>query len=204
MSTDRNWLVWTVAVYVAVAGVLAWARWAAPLDADALIQPAWQGSSSSPFHGGLWLLTVTCWSVAFSAALIGARVHRANGRSHERALLFGAAGISGLFLADDYWQLHKPVLPDWSGLPSGVILAGYAAIVICWLVAFRAEIRRTDVEILAVALAFFAIWAVCKTLPPFRAQSPVQIASKLAGAAGWALYVTRTSIAFNRRSTAGT
>ena len=28
---------------------------------------------------------------------------------------------------------------------------------ICWLVAFRAEIRRTDVEILAVALAFFAI-----------------------------------------------
>ena len=73
---------------------------------------------------------------------------------------------------------------------------------ICWLVAFRVEIRRADVEILAIALAFFAAWAVCKTLPPFRAQSSIEIASKLAGAAGWALYVTRTSIALSRRPTA--
>ena len=169
--SERNWLVWTVVVYGAVAGVLAWGRWVAPLKADALTEPVWQGSSSSPFHGGLWLLALTCWSVACIAALIGAFVLRANGRWSESAFLFGAAGISGLFLADDVWQLHKPVLPDWSGLPSGVVLAGYVALVICWLVAFRVEIRRADVEILAIALAFFAAWAVCKTLPPFRAQS---------------------------------
>ena len=46
--SERNWLVWTVVVYGAVAGVLAWGRWVAPLKADALTEPVWQGELQFP------------------------------------------------------------------------------------------------------------------------------------------------------------
>jgi membrane associated rhomboid family serine protease len=164
-----------------------------------LIEPRWEGVTDSPFHGALWLLEEACWVVSVVAAMVGGVTLLTRRRSRDAAFVFGAAGLSALFLADDSWQLHKPVFPDWSGLPSGVLLAIYAALGLVWLVVFRAEIRRTAVVVLALALACFAVWVTCNMAPSFPARNSLEIASKLGGAAGWALYVTRTSLSLSRQ-----
>ena len=104
-------------------------------------------------------------------------------------LLAGAAGLSALFLLDDTFQLHKPVVPDWTGLPSSAVLASYACLFIVWAWVCRHEIARTEVTILVVTLAFFALWYGCKVASPFAARTSIEISAKLCGVAGWALYV---------------
>ena len=184
----------------AVAAVLAWARWEAPNSTNELIQPIWEGATGSPYHGALWLAALACWAIALVAALGGTlTIVVRHGRTRDAAFLFGAACISGLCLADDYWQLHNPVFRDWSGLPSSVLLAAYAVVILTWLLLFQVEIRRSDVAVLVVALACFAVWLTCNVAPSFEARNSLEIASKLAGAAGWALYVTLTSLSLSRQ-----
>ena len=143
-------------------------------------------------HSMFTVLHVVGWAIALVAGVLGARRAAREGRMPRPRLLAGAAGLSALFLLDDTFQLHKPVVPDWTGLPSSAVLASYACLFIVWAWVCRHEIARTEVTILVVTLAFFALWYGCKVASPFAARTSIEISAKLCGVAGWALYVVRT------------
>jgi hypothetical protein len=85
------------------------------------------------------------------------------------------------------------VFPDATGLPSVVLLAVYAVALATWLWTNRAAITDTDVGVLVVALAFFALWILVKAGPGVPGRTSVAAGAKLCGIAGWAAYLTLSS-----------
>ena len=182
-----------LAVYVPLLLLLAVTRWVFDAHADDVVEPFRFDVGALFGHSGFTMLHVAGWAIAFVAGYLGARRAAREGRVPRSRLLAGAAGLSALFLLDDTFQLHKPVLPDWTGVPSSAVLASYACLFIVWAWVCRYEIVRTEVAILAVTLAFFATWYGCKVASPFAARTSIEISAKLCGVAGWTLYVVRTS-----------
>jgi len=187
-----------VVVYVPL-GVLLVAVKLVAVDqhASALVEPGWDPSESLA-RGSLWVVGLAGWSWAVRAATVGwARLRRsaqAQDQARARARMLAGAGVlSALMFADDLWQLHKPVIPDATGLGSGVVLAVYAALFALWLWSSRAEIARTDVGILTVALGFFALWLAAKGAPGIPGRVSLAAGAKLCGIAGWAAYLTRAA-----------
>jgi hypothetical protein len=182
-----------LAVYVPLLLVLALTRWVLVAHAEDVVEPLRLDVGALLGHSVFSMLHVVGWAIALVAGFLGARRAAREGRAPRARLLVGAAALSALFLLDDTFQLHKPVVPDWSGLPPSAVLASYACLLIVWAWVCRHEIARTEVTILVVTLAFFATWYGCKVASPFAARTSIEISAKLCGVAGWALYVVRTS-----------
>ena len=67
-----------------------------------------------------------------------------------------------------------------------------------WLWANRRTFPDTDLGVLAVALAFFAVWITTKAAPGIPGRIPLSSGAKLCGIAGWAAYLTRTALRTTR------
>jgi hypothetical protein len=190
----RPTIVVVLCVYVPLGLVLVAVKLAAPdQHASALIEPEFAPSTSWS-RGSLWVVGLLGWTWAAGACLVG--VVRARGvpaRAPRRRLLAGAGLLTLVMLADDLFQLHKPVFPDATGLPSALLLGVYAAALAVWLWTNRAAIVDTDVGVLLVALAFFALWIVVKIGPGLPGRTSVAAGAKLCGIAGWAAYLTLTA-----------
>jgi hypothetical protein len=182
-----------VAVYVPLLLVLALARWFLLAHASDVIEPLTFDLAANFSHSLFTMLHVTGWTLALIVTLLGTRREMRDGHTPRARLLAGAALLSTLFLLDDLLQLHKPVIPDWAGVPSAAVLTMYACALAIWLWTCRREIARTDVAILAVTLVFFAAWFACKASPLFAARTSMEISLKLCGVAGWTLYAVRAS-----------
>ncbi|MGZ8763744.1 MAG: hypothetical protein ACXW2Y_10515 [Acidimicrobiia bacterium] len=182
-----------VCVYVPVGLLLVAAKLAAPdQHASALIEPAFDPGDSLT-RGSLWIAGLAGWVLAATACLVG--VLAARGRlsmTPKRQLLAGAGLLTLLMLADDLFQLHKPVFPDATGLPSVLLLAIYGLAVATWAWSNRAAIADTDAGVLVVALGFFALWILVKVGPGIPGRISVAAGAKLCGIAGWAAYLTLT------------
>jgi hypothetical protein len=189
-------LPWLLAAYVPLAVVLIWAKWAAPVAGSALIAPLSIVPRQSAYDGLLWMVGLAAWAASCIGALIGfIRASEAPWSSRGRLFMLTGAALGLVLFMDDLWQLHKPVVPDSIGVPSLVVLFMYAALLAIWVLVFRAEIAATeDVGMLAVALAFFALWIACKSGPPFAARTSIEAGAKLAGAFGWAAYLCLLSL----------
>ena len=186
-------MVVVVCVYVPLGLLLVAAKLAAPdQHASALIEPHFDPADSLT-RGSLWVAGLAGWVWAAAACLVG--VLRARGRPSRAAsarLLAGAGLLTLLMLADDLFQLHKPVFPDATGLPSIVLLAAYGLAVAAWVWSNRATIADTDAGVLLVAFAFFALWILVKVGPGVPGRTSVAAGAKLCGIAGWAAYLTLT------------
>ncbi len=189
----RPTIIVVVCVYVPLGLLLLAAKQAAPdQHASALIRPEFDPADSLT-RGSLWVAGLAGWVWAAAACLVG--VLRARGHpslAPIRRLLAGAGLLTLLMLADDLFQLHKPVFPDATGLPSVVLLAVYGLAVAAWVWSNRAAIAATDAGVLVVALAFFALWIVVKVAPGVPGKTSVAAGAKLCGIAGWAAYLTIT------------
>jgi hypothetical protein len=161
--------------------------------ASELIDPHFSPGQSLS-HGSLWVVGLVGWAWSCCGCLIGALAARGRASlTPQRRLLAGAGLLTLLMFADDLFQLHKPVIPDATGLPSGLVLAVYAAAFVLWIVANRVAIADTDVLLLIVALAFFALWILTKAAPGIPGRIPLSSGAKLCGIAGWATYLTRAA-----------
>ena len=78
-----------------------------------------------------------------------------------------------VMFVDDLFQLHKPVFPDATGLPSVVLLAVYGLAACAWAWANRRALADTELGVLVVAVAFFALWIVVKVGPGIPGQIPI-------------------------------
>ena len=190
----RPTIVVCVCVYVPLGLLLVAVKQAAPSQhASALIEPEFDPAVSLT-RGGLWIVGLAGWIWAASACCIG--VLAARGRpilDAKRWLLAGAGLLTVVMLADDLFQLHKPVFPDATGLPSVVLLAVYGLAVVAWAWSNRGAITDTDAGVLVVALAFFALWLLAKVGPENAAKTSIVAGAKLCGIAGWAAYLTLTA-----------
>ncbi len=140
---------------------------------------AWYEGLFSAVEVGLWALTAVLTSAAALRARPGARAR----------LLASAGGISVVFVLDDLFQLHKPVIPRELGVPSGAVLVAEAALVGCALVLQRRAVAATPrPAVLAVSVAFFALWVFVKAMPGFGGTVVLEAGAKFAGVAGWAAY----------------
>jgi hypothetical protein len=182
-----------VAVYVPLLLLLAVARWVFLAHASDVVEPLRFDIEAMFSHSTFTMLDVAGWTLALVVALVAARRATRDGRTARARLLAGAALLSALFLLDDVFQLHKPVVPEWVGVPSVAVLCVYACALAIWLWTCRREIAQTDLAILVLTLAFFATWFGCKASSPFAARTSMEISLKLCGVAGWALYVFRAS-----------
>jgi hypothetical protein len=192
-----------VAVYAPLLFVLAVARWVFVAHASDVVEPLRFDIGAMFNHSLFTMLDVVGWTLALVATLVGTRRAIRDDRAPRARLLAGAALLSALFLLDDVFQLHKPVVPDWAGVPSAAVLTAYACAVTIWLWTSRREIAQTDVAILVVTLVFFASWLACKASPLFAARTSMEISLKLCGVAGWTLYAVRAN-ATSRQSTSFT
>jgi hypothetical protein len=94
-------------------------------QASTLIEPRFDPADSLT-PGGLWIVGLAGWIWAASACFIGVLAARGHPMpAAKRMLLSGAGLLTLLMLADDLFQLHKPVFPDATGLPSLLLLAAY-------------------------------------------------------------------------------
>ena len=161
--------------------------------ASVLIDPHYSPSESLT-HGSLWVLGLAGWSWAVLMCVVGVigAARRRSLRPMGR-LLAGAGLLTLVMLLDDLLQLHKPVIPDATGLPSIAVLAAYALAFVAWVVVNRRAIVDSDVGVLIVAIAFFALWILVKLGPHTEMKTAVEAGAKLCGIAGWAAYVTLTA-----------
>lgn len=178
-------------VYLPLGLLLVAAKLAAPdQHASALIEPEFDPGDSLT-RGSLWVAGLTGWVWAAGACLVGVlRSRGVTSMTPRRRLLAGAGLLTLVMLADDLFQLHKPAFPDATGLPSAVLLAGYALLLATWLWTNRVAIADTDAGVLLVALAFFALWIVVKVGPDLPGRTSIAAGAKLCGIGGWAAYVT--------------
>jgi len=182
-----------IVVYAPLLLGLALARWVFLAHASDVIEPLTFDFAANLDHSLFTMLHVTGWTLALIVTLWGTRRELRDGHTPRANLLAGAALLSTLFLLDDLFQLHKPVIPDWVDIPSAAVLSAYACVLAIWLWKCRREIARTDVAILVVTLVFFAAWFACKAAPLFAARTSMEISLKLCGVAGWTLYAFRVS-----------
>jgi hypothetical protein len=189
-----------IAVYAPLVFVLALARWIFLAHANDLIEPLTFDLDAILSHSLFTVLHVAGWTIALIVTLLGTRREVRDGHTPRASLLAGAALLSTLFLLDDLFQLHKPVIPNWAGVPSAAVLTLYACALAIWLLSCRREIARSDVAILVVTLVFFAAWFACKASPLFAARTSMEISLKLCGVAGWTLYAVRASGGANATS----
>jgi hypothetical protein len=167
--------------------------------ASALIKPEFHPSESLS-RGSLWVVGLLGWSWSIAACLVGVLRSRGNPAwSPKGRLLAGAGLLSLLMLADDLLQLHKPLFPEATGLPSAVLLCVYAVALAAWAWVNRSAIADSDVGVLLVGLAFFALWIAVKVQPVSEVAS-VAAGAKLCGIAGWAAYLTLTAWRTGRRT----
>ncbi len=192
----------TAAAFGGVAVVLAAAKWLAPVHGGVMSEPLWEGTSTSRLHGVLWVVELGCWSIAVAASLVMI-VRLRHDRAAVRPFHWATLAVALFLLVDDAGQLHKPVLPDWTGLPPIVFLAGYGGVVLVWIAAATTERRVVDVPTVLFTFACFLVWIVCKVLPPFGMQNSLQIAGKLGGSVGWALVAVSIALGVRRQPTPG-
>lgn len=114
-------------------------------------------AEQSAYVGVLSVLGVMLWGAAAASCLLAGAVLRGAGgsASGSRFLLATAALCTGLGV-DDAAMIHENVAPDSLGVPQRAVLAGYLGLTLAWLVAFRAELRRSSLALLLCAAPCFA------------------------------------------------
>jgi hypothetical protein len=178
--------------FLAIAGVYALVVYGlvaagAPVEE---VTPDPSSVTGSPSHVGLGsMIGLMMWAGAGAAALTAAFALRAAGRRPEEVRFLGATGLLALFAGlDDAALFHENIAPGRLGVPQRVVLAAYAAIALAWLVRFRVRLRRSDLLLLALAGACFAVSILIDQVWTSRV---VEDSFKYLGLAAFLVYVAR-------------
>lgn len=148
---------------------------------------AFEEQTGAFYFGALSYLGIYVLATAGGAALLGALVLHADGpaRRPTAALLAAGGGWTILIAVDDLLMIHEM----GERFPGGelVIVAGYGAALLAYLVAFRHVLRRTDPGLLLLALAALG-FSVAVDLVLDSLAAPVVLledGAKLLGVVAW-------------------
>jgi len=121
---------------------------------------------------------------------------RGRGDGVRRYLLTSAILTTVLFF-DDFFQFHEAIIPGYLGIPQTLVLAGYAAWALVWLMMNLPVIRKAEPLLLFSSLAFFGLAVVFDFLED-TARLPGhhlwEDGSKFLGIFGWCVYFVRVSL----------
>jgi len=146
-------------------------------------------TGSSAYVGLGSMIGLMMWAGAAGAALTAAFALRARGRRPEEVRFLLATGALALVAGvDDAALVHEQIAPAWLGIPQVVVLGAYGVIALAWILRFRERLRESDVLLLGLAGACFAVSILIDQVLVSRV---VEDSFKYLGLATFLVYVVR-------------
>ncbi len=136
----------------------------------------------------------------FAATAVPARRRDAVGRN----FLLACGSLTAFIMADDLFLLHERLFPMWLGIPENVVMVFHAVALATVLVYYRAQLLRTRLLPLLVAVACFGAAQLADIV--LRRSTPyvLEDAPKLVGYGAWCGYFLDTSFTRVRDAVAAT
>ncbi len=156
--------------------------------------------AGTPFYYGfLSNVGILLWSAAATVCLFSFLLLRRRSGEGEAAAFALHSGILTLVLAlDDLFQFHEAFFPIYLGIDEKLVLGGYAAYTLYFLVRFRNAILDSDFLLLFLAFAFFGASIFADFLPHgSEGHYLFEDGAKFFGIVGWTAYFFRTCLARN-------
>ena len=148
-----------------------------------------------PYVGVVAHVTVLIWAAgATCAALAALLLRRLHVSLPMAGFLAGAAAISALLLADDFFLAHELIYPH-AGIPEEAVYLFYAAAFATLIWRFREEVRRAGALLPLLAAA---CWALSIGFDMLQEWGGVHLhvledGAKLLGTALWCTFLARTA-----------
>ena len=122
-------------------------------------------TGAHPFTGALSNLGILLWAAAASISFFTAASLRHQRSRDEYVMFFRLGGwLTLLLLFDDLFLLHEWIYPIHLGIDQKITFAGYALLLLLYLLRFRGLILRTDFILLMSAFVFFALSLLFDTI----------------------------------------
>jgi hypothetical protein len=144
----------------------------------------------------LWCSTV---AVCFFSFALLRKLANCRKIRHLQQFLFFSACVTFILLLDDLFLIHEEVFPNYLNISEDLLVFGYGAIFVLYLVKFRKIILKTDFLLLIVALGFFGISVSLDLFIPgdwlnWERELVLEDGSKLLGIMSWLAYFSRVCI----------
>ncbi len=139
---------------------------------------------------------VLFWCATTAICLFTYAVLRENSNTSQSTLFFLFAGLINLILLfDDLFLGHEYLFPRFLRMPEEVVFAGYALVILLFLIKFWKFILKTEFLALFLAFGFFGLSIFVDILPEHLLPNHhiFEDGSKLLGGIGWFIYFVRTS-----------
>jgi hypothetical protein len=111
-----------------------------------------------PLTGLVSNLGVLLWCTTSSICVFaGLLVRRHGDLSGTANLLLSAGCLSGYLMLDDAFQIHEDLAARYFGIGEMYVYAALGLAAFWYLIRYRKLIVRTDIRLLALAIAFFSV-----------------------------------------------
>lgn len=196
-ASRRRWIASALPLAITallVGGVLFLHRWKGVPIGDLTGDPAAVGGHPI-YIGFLSQAGLFLWSAAAAICLFTASTLSRHQRLFDtRRFLFASGLLTVLLGLDDAFLLHESLFPRL-GVPEKIVYSGYAAVVLVWLVRFRAAIRHSEYGVLGLALACFGTSLTLDVLEPAVGLDRFlfEDGAKFAGIVSWLTYFVSTA-----------
>jgi hypothetical protein len=148
-------------------------------------------------------LGIALWTAACAVTLFARTLLRHEQDAELRRFLLASGLLSALLGVDHLFMLQDTVAPELLGISEKAVIGGYGLLGLAYAVRFRGVILRTDVLLLASAIAFFNLSVAVDALDVDDARFLLaEDAAKLAGITLWFSYLA-TCAALAVRGTLG-
>ncbi len=111
-----------------------------------------------PFMGIVSNFGVILWTAAAAICLFNWALfrHGFNEVKFSKFLLYSGL-LTTLLLFDDFFLLHEIIFPNIFAINEKIVFLIYGCLILCWIVAFKECILKTEFLILIIALCFFGL-----------------------------------------------
>lgn len=142
------------------------------------------------YLGAVSYVGILLWTAAATLCLFARKLLPRVEEAEVRSFLLASALLSAVLGLDDLFMLHDSLAPAYLGVPEKVVVLGYGALALGYVVRFRRLVWRTEYFPLLVAGGFFALSVGVDALDVDDTRFLlVEDGAKLAGIAGWCSYL---------------
>lgn len=152
-------------------------------------------SNPGPWYlGAVSYFGIALWTAACAVTLFARTLLRNDENAELRRFLLASALLSALLGLDDLFMLHDHVAPQLLGVSEKAVIGVYGLLGLAYALRFRAVILRTEVLLLASAIAFFGFSVAVDALDVDDARFLLaEDGAKLAGITQWFSYLANSA-----------
>ncbi len=146
------------------------------------------------YLGAVSYFGIALWTAACAVTLFARTLLREDRDAELRRFLLASGLFSALLGIDDLFMLHDVVAPELLGLSEKAVIGVYGLLGLAYAIRFRGVILRTEVLLLASAIAFFGLSVAVDVLDVDDARFLLaEDGAKLAGITLWFSYLASSA-----------